>query len=107
LESFSRSFCSSKSAMIFPRRSNVGFAPILGIVVNVRDLRAPMSECRLSRAFFGEINFSFKHFGQKSSELWKEESDTERLQRRWSYTASNLLGSAVTPSAPNKQAAEP
>src|SRR5262245_20937373 len=28
--------------MIFPRRSNVGFAPILGIVVNVRDLRAPM-----------------------------------------------------------------
>ena len=28
--------------MIFPRRSNIGFAPILGIVVNVRDLRALM-----------------------------------------------------------------
>src|SRR2546423_14902922 len=28
--------------MIFPRRSNVGFAPTLGIVVNVSDLRALM-----------------------------------------------------------------
>src|SRR5205814_9812889 len=28
--------------MIFLRRSNVGFAPILGIVVNVRDERAPI-----------------------------------------------------------------
>jgi hypothetical protein len=36
--------------------------------------------------FFGQINFSVKHFGQKSSEVWKEEPGTE-----WIYTASNLL----------------
>ena len=42
LGSFSRSFCSSKRAMMFDRRSSVGFGTIFGIVVNVRDLRALM-----------------------------------------------------------------
>ena len=42
LGSFSRSFCSSKRAMMFDRRSSVGFGTIFGIVVNIRDLRALM-----------------------------------------------------------------
>jgi hypothetical protein len=41
--------------------------------------------------FFWPINFSIKHFVQKSSELWKEEPGTER---RWSFSAgSHAAGS--------------
>src|SRR5215831_11184290 len=60
--------------MIFRRRSNVGFAPILGIVVNVRDLRALMfknTHDLLDRntetiaGFFGQINFFDQAFWTK------------------------------------------
>ena len=55
--------------------------------------------------FFGQINFSVKHFGQKSSELWKEEPGTE-----WIYTASNLLrpsGHAVAAKQAGRRCASP
>ena len=64
--------------MIFPRRSNVGFAPTLGIVVNVSDLRALM---------FFRLPTNKEFFLTKSSELWKEEPGTER---RWTYAAANF-----------------
>jgi hypothetical protein len=40
LGSLTRHFCSLRRAMMLARRSIVGFVPILGRVVNVRDLRA-------------------------------------------------------------------
>ena len=86
----------------FPRRSNVGFAPILGIVVNVRDLRAHpcFSECRLLRAFLAKSTFRSSILDKRVPSCGKRSREPSGFIRR-----PICLGRPVMPLPPSKQAA--